>query len=132
MPPVKSPYRNYYLYHVSPGRNVESILTYGLEVARSIRFPLSVWLVSESRINWAVNHTFNRHDCTKVDIYRVRVQRRRLIRFRRGVWRCVIDVPPWCVQRVGSRSCELKPMYVVDPFTFPLLSTDAIDETPFL
>jgi hypothetical protein len=53
-----------------------------------------VWLVSASRLRWAVGHVRARHRSAEVVVFRVLVPRSALVRRRRGVWSSAAAVLP--------------------------------------
>ena len=92
---VKSPSRVYRLYHVTPIENHNSIVQNGLLLSFALNTSRpAVWLVSKSRLSWAIKHTLRRHRASGVSIYVVTVPRGWLTRAWRGVWRSGVDVPP--------------------------------------
>lgn len=84
------------LYHATPVRNDASILRTGLETARAVGAKKVVWLHTRANTPWAVLHVAKRHRCDPRDVvvFEVRVSKKHLRRFRRGLWYCVVDVPP--------------------------------------
>jgi hypothetical protein len=83
------------LRHATPRTNLRSILSGGLDPARSHGARRVVWLHTPSRTAWAILHTSQRHLVNALDvaIVTVRIPRSWLTRRRRNIWteRCVID-----------------------------------------
>lgn len=50
------------LYHVTPTRNINSILARGLLVKKSKTANKCIWLVMRSRLDWAIEHVAARHN----------------------------------------------------------------------
>lgn len=82
------------LYHISPVLNTASTLEDGLLVSERRTRAACIWLVSASRVPYAIRHVQRRHGVTEVAVFQVRVRRGLLRRQRRGVWRHYGDVPP--------------------------------------
>lgn len=82
------------LYHVTPTYNFVSIAQHGLMRKYSRDVMRAIWLVSQSKLDWAKRHTQVRHGVSHVWVINVHVRRRKLIRYKRGIWRAVIDIPP--------------------------------------
>ena len=86
-------------YHVSPAANVDSIQQFGLLVNKSQGRLRGVWLVTETRVPWAINHTKKRHGCDTVLVLRVHIPRRWRLSSQqiktnmRGVWLVRRDIP---------------------------------------
>ena len=76
------------LYHATPKANLQSIRTNGLDPNRSQGAKNLVWLHTQSRRDWAILHTIQRHKCdvSEVVIIAVDVPRTKLRRRRRGLW----------------------------------------------
>jgi hypothetical protein len=81
-------------FHVSPARNTRSILRFGILPALAKGSHKAVWLVSRSRLEWAMAHVRARHAVAEVAVFRVSVSRAALVRRRRGVWSCSSPVVP--------------------------------------
>ena len=57
----------------------------------------AVWMVARSAIPWALAHTAakpGRGGVNDLVVYRCEVPRRKLRRYRRGIWRCYETVRP--------------------------------------
>ena len=97
------------LYHVSPAANRDSIAASGVLTEYSQgKLPL-VWLVSESRVEWAIRHTRRRHLMGEgqVDVWRVKIGRAKLRRTgRRGRWATASDCPPVCISILRTAGRE--------------------------
>lgn len=77
------------LYHVTPRRNAPNIFAGGILVSKALGDLPAVWLVSKSRLPWAIDHVSKRHGVhiDDVGVFRVRVRREDVRRFScRGVW----------------------------------------------
>jgi len=77
------------LYHVTPSANLDSIQVGGLDPLRSRGKTKATWLVTESRIPWALSHTSYRHGCSvgALSVCTVVTDQSKLMRTRlRGVW----------------------------------------------
>jgi hypothetical protein len=82
------------LFHVSPVRNLRSIGRFGLLPSLARAGLRAVWLVSRSRLTWAIAHVRERHSVADVVVFRVAVSRSSLVRRRRGVWSSASVVLP--------------------------------------
>jgi hypothetical protein len=96
------------VFHITPGRNVPSILRGGVDPAYHRGYWRVCWFVSARLRPWAVGHVARRHRChvSEVVILRVVVERSRLVRRRRrGQWTCdpiidpadIVSVAPWAL-----------------------------------
>jgi hypothetical protein len=97
------------LYHVTPRINYRSIYVFGLLLRAARDEPHEIWLVSASKVNWALAHCARRHavPVDSLTVIAVDVPRRwsmdgslsgntrtrKLKRYKRGVWRCAVDIP---------------------------------------
>ena len=54
------------LYHVTPRRNKIQILREGIRVSMARFYPLRVWLVTRSWVDWAIDDCRQRHGCDDV------------------------------------------------------------------
>jgi hypothetical protein len=81
-------------FHVSPARNTRSVLRFGILTALARGPSKAVWLVSRSRLSWAIAHVRERHAVSEVVVFRVCVSRGALVRRRRGVWSCSSPILP--------------------------------------
>jgi len=84
------------LYHVSPGRNYASILKNGV-LMRKARGPFArIWLCTADRLIWALDHVSAHHGLAspQMCVFEVTVARRKIRRYRRGVYLCKTDIRP--------------------------------------
>jgi hypothetical protein len=70
------------------------VLRFGILPALARGSLKAVWLVSRSRLAWAIAHVRERHAVSEVVVFRVRVSRGALVRRRRGVWSAAAPVLP--------------------------------------
>ena len=84
------------LRHCTPVRNVRSILSRGLDPARSRGRLRAVWLHAPSKTPWAIPHVAQRHSAPEgaVVVLKVAVPRRWLSRRGKGCWTCDRLIPP--------------------------------------
>jgi hypothetical protein len=78
-----------HLYHVTLTANLPSIQLGGLDPTRSKGKRPLVWLVTASRIHWAIAHCCMRHNCSvgALTVCQVTTDQSKLVRTRlRGVW----------------------------------------------
>jgi hypothetical protein len=89
--------------HATPRRNLRSILSTGLDPARSRCARLEVWLHKPSRTSWAIPHVASRHSVRVADVVvlTVRVPRSWLVRRQRGLWTVARVVPPSAIVAVN-------------------------------
>lgn len=95
--------RTMYLYHVTHKSLWLSIGVQGLLLDYSSGAKAAIWLVSESRVSWAVAHVKSRDNVPAQDliVVSVRVRRGVLRRNRlRGVWYCVDNIYPCRVETI--------------------------------
>ena len=85
------------LSHVTTRQNLASIQGHGLLVSKGdpqakIK---GCWMCTASNLGWAILHTMRKHKAhlEEVIVLEVRIPRRRLTRFRRGLYYTVQDVP---------------------------------------
>ncbi len=78
--------RSVEFFHVSPARNLRSINRFGILPSMARQGMRVSWLVSRSKVAWAINHVRDRHSVADVVVFRIVVERTSLIRRRRGVW----------------------------------------------
>ncbi|HEX5273545.1 MAG TPA: hypothetical protein VFW33_23780 [Gemmataceae bacterium] len=88
------------LLNVSPARNTRPIVRFGLLPALARGRIKAVWLVSRSRLEWAIAHVRKRHAVSEVGVFRVRLSRGALVRRRRGVWSAAEPILPWSIVSV--------------------------------
>lgn len=91
------------LYHVTPRKNLESILATGLEPRQAPgRVHCAVWLVAKNLLPWAIGHTVARHGVSQEDVVvlEVNVPRGWLVRHQRSFWRTHNLVPAARIVRV--------------------------------
>jgi hypothetical protein len=82
------------LFHVSPARNLKSLSRFGVLPAFARSSLKAAWLVTRSRLGWAIAHVRERHNVSDVVIVRVLVPRSALVRRRRGVWSSASPILP--------------------------------------
>ena len=84
------------LFHCSPCDNETTIRALGLDLDFCQTAVHAIWLVTHSRLNWALRHASTRHNVApdEIDVWRVRVSRRKVARYGRGIWLSRVDVPP--------------------------------------
>jgi RNA:NAD 2'-phosphotransferase (TPT1/KptA family) len=91
------------LYHVTPKKNLPSILAQGLLPNRPAGLVhCAVWLVAAALLPWAVGHTQARHGVAldEVVILEVNAPRGWLTRHQRGFWRTSNTIPAARIVRV--------------------------------
>jgi hypothetical protein len=84
-------------YHVSHGDNWYSIVEHGLDTKRSTGRKPAIWLVTPSRLSWAISHVCRLKGYTPNDlvVFTVTVRRSWLQKTKmRGVWCCMVDIQP--------------------------------------
>jgi hypothetical protein len=85
------------LYHTTTRDRLSSIREQGLRVACADRAAKiqATWMHTVSQTRWAILHTMRKHGATlaEVVVVEVTVPRRRLTRFRTGIWYRRQDVP---------------------------------------
>jgi hypothetical protein len=74
------------LFHITPTRNIASIIRSGLLPRRSKGADLRVWLCSEWRIPWAFTHLAAHHNCDKLTCLAVLPSGLLLRRKREGIF----------------------------------------------
>jgi len=85
------------LYHVTISSLAPQIWQEGLDPERSTGRAKVVWLASEKQLLWAIAHVARKHHCliSELSVFTVKISERRLVKTRwRGVWQCVVTVPP--------------------------------------
>lgn len=105
--------RTMYLYHVTHKHNWFPVMTLGLQATYSHSLTLTVFLVTESKISWAMAHVCNRHgwdidDCVVVAV-RVRRANLRRVTWRgctRGVWKHRGDILPCKLEWIDTATRE--------------------------
>ena len=76
------------LYHATPKRNLSSIRDNGLDPNQSVGKRKEIWLHTQSRREWEIQHTMKRHSVSfdAIAVIEVSVPRKYLTRRRRGIW----------------------------------------------
>jgi len=82
------------LYHVTPTYNFKSIAQNGILRKYSKDVMRCVWLVTQSKLDWAKQHVKTRHGVSEVMVFNAFVRRCKAIRFKRGIWRAIVDIKP--------------------------------------
>ena len=85
------------LYHIASRTNCPSIDATGLDPQRAVNKERAVWLVTRSNVAWALAHTAakpGRGGVNDLVVYTCQVPRRKLRRYRKGIWRCYETVRP--------------------------------------
>jgi len=84
------------LRHATLRKNLPSIDELGLLCSKSKGRKKVVWVHAAGKSAWATLHTVRRHGGRVEDVVLITVDvpRRFLRRSRRGLWYCLVDVPP--------------------------------------
>jgi hypothetical protein len=85
-------------YHVTPQRNLASIMAEGLLLRYAQGMVPAIWLCTSSLTAWAIRHVQRRHGVKDVALLQVRVSRRLIAHFGYGRWFCQVDIPAEQVQ----------------------------------
>jgi hypothetical protein len=95
---------NTHLYHLSPRRNLVSILEHGLRLSCAQSRQRVIWLCEGHRVAWGVRHIEKRHVCPVdyLSIFQVNVPVMDCKKFRDGIWLYGKDVPPASVLCVAE------------------------------
>jgi hypothetical protein len=81
-------------FHVTPWRNIQSILDQGLLTRYSQgRIPV-IWLCAAAVVPWALRHVRRRHETDHVAVLTVQALRTDLLRYGYGRWFSRDDLPP--------------------------------------
>lgn len=103
---AKITYRSFDMifYHVTPRWNIKSIENTGLRPCFAVGKTQAVYLVTESNLRWAIEHTRKRFSTSHSNIVVITVVIPRrwalagkikpLRRLGRGFWMCMVDIPP--------------------------------------
>jgi hypothetical protein len=92
------------LYHITPRRNLKSILRHGILAGKALGRRKAVWAVVKSMIPWALIHVTFRQACSlnSLMILKIRVPADRVKRHRGELRYIPADVPPGDIVEVRS------------------------------
>lgn len=82
------------LFHVTPRRNQQSIYRDGLLVDKSQCRERVLWLVSRSRVEWAIRHVQQRHGSDDVAVLYVKLKARDVRKRPNLCFTTDRDIPP--------------------------------------
>lgn len=82
------------LFHVTPRSNQQAIYSQGLLVEKSQGRERVLWLVSRSRVEWAIRHVKQRHGVDDVAVLYVRVKARAVRKRPNLCFTTDRDIPP--------------------------------------
>lgn len=102
------------LFHLSPERNLRSILTDGILISKAQTVRKVVFLAERALVLHLFDHVSRRHGCTVHDViaFRVSIARPQLVRFRPGIWFVPQDVPVTMLETVYNRASLMRAMNV--------------------